>query len=176
MGGVRENDENVAKRVWLGIGVASVVLLASYSSLLVAIVAAGSDTPDAAGPAFALGFSLVPIVYVVAAFVSGRERAPSAVLKAMGLWIITALPLSLFNPVFGLCAGFGVGGIVTLRRQGNSRWLVRLGAVFAVSAYALIMLWIIPALGFMSGGLLPLAAIGIADYYTEQRAASSIAG
>ena len=67
------------KRSWLAIGVSTIVLLVSYSSLLVAIVATQSDTPDAAGPVFALGFAMVPVTFVAVAFMSGHRRAPIAV-------------------------------------------------------------------------------------------------
>lgn len=158
------------KRSWLAIGLSTIVLLVSYSSLLVAIVATQSDTPEAAGPAFALGFALVPVVFVAVAFLSGRKHPSMAVLKAMGLWLLIALPLGLFNPVFGLCAGFGAGGVLTLKENDTDRWKHRSIAVLLASTYSLSMLFIIPALGLLSGGLLPLASLGIADYYTEYRA------
>lgn len=161
------------KRSWLAIGLGTMVMIFSYGSFIVAIAASRSDAPEAEGPPFALAFALVPIVYVTVAFVSGRTEAPMAVLKAMGLWLLTALPLMLFNPVFGLCAGFGFGGVLTLRRSETDRWQARVIAVVLVATYSLIMLLVLPALGVLSGGLLPLAALGLADYYTKNRAATA---
>lgn len=158
------------KRSWLAIGLSTIVLMVSYSSLLVAIVATQSDTPEAAGPTFALGFALVPVVFVSLAFLSGRRNAPTAVLKAAGVWLLVALPLGLFNPVFGLCAGFGIGGVLTLKEHDTDRWQIRTIAVLLSALYALGMLWVIPAIGLLSGGLLPFACLGLADYYTEHRA------
>jgi hypothetical protein len=157
------------KRSWLAIGLGTMVTVVSYSSILVAIVAARSDTPEASGPAFALGFALVPVVFVTVAFVSGRRAAPMAVLKGMGLWLVIGLPLALLNPVFGLCMGFGIGGVVTLRRGESASWIVRTISVALIAVYCLVMVFIIPPLGILSGGLLPLAALGIADYYTRNR-------
>jgi hypothetical protein len=157
------------KRSWLAIGLGTMVIVVSYSSILIAIVAARSDTPEAASPAFALGLALVPIVFVTVAFISGRRAAPIAVLKALGLWLLVALPLGIFNPVFGLCAAFGIGGVVTLKENETASWIIRTVAVILVAAYSLLMVFIIPALGLLSGGLLPLAALGIADYYTRNR-------
>ncbi len=157
------------KRSWLAIGTGTIVLLVSYSSLLVAIVATQSDTPDAAGPVFALGFAMVPVTFVAVAFISGRRSAPIAVLKAMGLWLLVALPLGLFNPVFGLCAGFGLGGIVALKELDKTRWQTRLVAVSLGAVYAFAMLFVFPAVGLISGGLLPFASLGFADYYSEHR-------
>jgi hypothetical protein len=160
------------KRSWFAIGLSTIVLMVSYSSLLVAIVATQSDTPEAAGPTFALGFALVPVVFVALAFLSGRRNAPTAVLKAAGVWLLLALPLGLFNPIFGLCVGFGIGGVLTLKERDTDRWQTRTIAVLLVATYSLAMLWLIPAIGLLSGGLLPLACLGLADYYTQNRAAT----
>ena len=163
-------EDRSYKRSWLAIGLSTIVLMVSYSSLLVAIVATQSDTPEAAGPTFALGFALVPVVFVALAFLSGRRNAPMAVLRAAGVWLLVALPLGLFNPVFGLCAGFGIGGVLTLRERDTDRWQARTIAVLLVATYSLGMLWVIPAIGLLSGGLLPFACLGLADYYTQHRA------
>jgi hypothetical protein len=167
------DDDQGYKRSWLAIGLSTIVLMVSYSSLLVAIVATQSDTPEAAGPTFALGFALVPVVFVAVAFLSGRRNAPTSVLKAMGVWLVVALPLGLFNPVFGLCAGFGMGGVLTLKENDTDRWQARTIAVLLVATYSLSMLWVIPAIGLLSGGISPLASLGLADYYTRNRAKSA---
>ena len=163
-------EEQSYKRSWLAIGLATLVVMVSYSSLLVAIVASRSDTPEASGPAFALGFALVPIAYVALAFVSGRRNAPMQVLKAMGVWLVVGMPLVLANPIFGLAVGYGSAGVPTLRVRPTDSWKARIVAVLLVAAYSLAMLQIIPPLGLLSGGLLPLASLGLADYYTQNRA------
>lgn len=155
------------KRSWLAIGLATMVAMTGYSSLLVAIVSSQSDTPDAAGPAFALGFALVPVSFVVLAFVSGHKRAPFAVLKAMGLWLPIALPIGLVNPVLGLCAAYGAGGSLALRFRPTDRWPTRAWAVVLVSLYSFGALLVYAPLGILSGGLLPFAALGLADYYSQ---------
>ena len=167
------SEDSGYKRSWLAIGLSTIVLMISYSSLLVAIVATQSDTPEAAGPTFALGFALVPVVFVAVAFLSGRRNAPTSVLKAMGVWLVVALPLGLFNPVFGLCVGFGLGGVLTLKENDTDRWQARAIAVLLVATYSLAMLWVIPAIGLLSGGISPLASLGLADYYTRNRATSA---
>ncbi len=169
-----EEDQSY-KRSWFAIGLSTIVLMVSYSSLLVAIVATQSDTPEAAGPTFALGFALVPVAFVALAFLSGRRNAPTAVLKAAGVWLLVALPLGLFNPVFGLCVGFGIGGVLTLKERDTDRWQARTIAVLLVATYSLSMLWVIPAIGLLSGGLLPFACLGLADYYTQHREATRAA-
>jgi hypothetical protein len=165
---VKDEDQSY-KRSWLAIGISTIVLMVSYGAILVWFVAMRSETPDAALPAFAVGFGLVPFVFLTLAFISGRRDAPVAVLKAMGLWLLIAFPLGLFNPVFGLCVGFGIGGVVTLKERETDRRFARVLAVVLVGIYSLTMLFLIPGLGFLSGGLLPLASLGLADYYTEHK-------
>jgi len=167
------DEDQSYKRSWLAIGISTVVVLISYSSLLVAIVSTRSDTPEAAGPVFALGFALVPVVYVSVAFLSGRKNAPTSALRGMGIWLLVALPLGLFNPVFGLCAGFGIGGVLTLKERDTDRWQARTIAVALAATYSLSMLFVIPAIGLIGGGLLPLTSLGFADYYTQNRAKSA---
>ncbi len=157
------------KRAWLAIGLATGVAVISYASLLVAIVASSSETPEASGPVYALGFALVPVAFVTLAFVSGRRNAAMAVLKAMGLWLVIALPFGLANPVFGLSVGFGMGGVLTLKEHATDSWKARTVAVWLAGAYSLVMLFVIPALGVVSAGLLPFASLGLADSYTEFR-------
>jgi hypothetical protein len=164
------------RRSWIAIGLGTIVMAVSYGSLLLAIVASRSDTPEAAGPAFAVGFALTPAVFVTVAFMSGRRNAPSAVLKAMGLWLLIALPLGLFNPVFGLCVAFGIGGVLTLKAPDAESWKSRTVAVLMVAVYSLMMLFVIPALGLMSGGLLPLASLGLMDWYVDHRSHSASSG
>lgn len=161
--------ESGSKRSWLAIGLATLVMVASFGSLLVAIVATRSDTPEAAGPAFAVGFALVPVVFVTVAFVSGRARAPIQVLKAMGMWLLVGLPLGLLNPVFGLCAAYGIGGVFTLKEPEFGGWLSRTLGVLAAAIYVLGLLFVIPALGLISGILLPLTSIGLSDMYMAYR-------
>ncbi len=167
-----ESEEPSYRRSWLAISLGTVVVMISYSSLLAAIVSS-REASAATGPVFALGFSLVPVVYVVVAFVSGRQKAPMAVLRAMGVWLMVALPLSLLNPVFGLSAGYGIGGVLTLKEGDTDRWQARTVAVLTVAAYAFGILVLVPsltALGVLSGGFLALPALGLADSYTRNRA------
>ena len=91
----------------------------------------------------------------------------------MGVWLLVALPLGLFNPVFGLCVGYGMGGVLTLKESDTDRWQTRTIAVLLVATYSLAMLWVIPAVGLLSGGISPLASLGLADYYTRNRAQSA---
>jgi hypothetical protein len=70
---------------------------------------------------------------------------------------------------FGLCMGFGLGGVLTLKELDKSRWQARVVAVLLGATYALAMLFVVPAVGLLSGGLVPFTALGLADYHTEHK-------
>lgn len=141
----------------------------SVGSFVVALVATGSDDAQAAGPAFALGFMLVPAVFGVLAFVSGHERAPLATLLAMGLWLVLTLPMGLINPVTGLAAGFGGGGIVALGREDPGQLRPRLMGTALTTLYVTLTLVIFVPAGLFACAFLPLTALGLADWYAERR-------
>lgn len=165
----RDRDTD-PRRVWAAVVVGTVIQIVGYGSFLLAVVATRSDTPDAAGPAFALAFTLVPVVFAAVAFISGHPRAPMATLQGMGLWLLIALPLGLVNTVTGLCAAYGVAGAVALRRDGPLR--VRLVAVALATLYVTaLVLTIVPA-GVLSGAVVPLLAVKLGDMYHERRSAS----
>lgn len=163
-------QENL-KRVWLAIGFGTILQAISFGSLLLGAVASQSDTPEAAGPAFAIGFALVPIVFVIVAFGSGRFGASSAVLKGMGLWLLVALPLGLIHPVTGMCAGFTAAGAVTLRREEGIAFRPRVAAVVMASAYVTLLVFLLPQVieaGIFAGAITPLFAIRGADIWSER--------
>jgi hypothetical protein len=129
------------------------------------------DDPAAAGPAFALGFGLVPVVFVVTAFVSARVAAPVSILKAMGLWLLFALPLGLINPVTGLCAGFCAGGALALRRSENPVRRARAIAGALTVVYVTVLVVTLPQAGLFAGAVTPLLSIRAADIYSERKTA-----
>lgn len=159
------------RRVWAAIVVGTILQVVAYGSFLLAVVSTQSDTPEAAGPAFALGFSLVPIVFVAVALISGKERAPIATLKAMGLWLLVTLPLGIVNPVTGLCAGYGVGGALTLRSTVTDSLRPRLVAVAVTALYATVLVVLVPPAGILTGAVAPLLVVKFGDYYVERREA-----
>jgi hypothetical protein len=155
-------------RVWLAIGLGTVVQAISFGSLLLGAVASVEDQPEAAGPAFAIGFGLVPIVLVIVAFGSGRFGAATAVLKGMGLWLLVALPVGLINPVTGMCAGFTAAGAVTLRREEGIAFRPRVAAIVMASGYVTLLVVLLPQAGIFAGAITPLFAIRGADIWSER--------
>jgi hypothetical protein len=124
------------------------------------------------GPVY-LGLALVPFVFLLVAFASRHPRASGAVLRAMGLFIVVALPIgATVGPVLGVPAGFAVGGITALRppdgfsRVGRARGI----AVLAGLVYLTVMAAVAPLFAAFVGAVLPFAVLGLADQALEWRA------
>lgn len=118
-----------AWRTRLAIGLGTSIQAIALGALMMGTLASAAGDDQAAGPAFATGFSLVPVVLAAVAFVSGADRAPVATVTGMGLWLLLALPLGLMNPATGLSAGFGTAAAVTRRRLVDHRSKYRVIAV-----------------------------------------------
>lgn len=156
------------KRVWLAIGIGTILQAISFGSLLLGAVASQSDTPEAGGPAFAIGFGMVPLVLVIVAFGSGRSSPAVSVLKGMGLWLVVALPISLVNPVTGIFAGFTAAAAVTLRRAEGIPFKPRAAAIVMAAGYVTLLVVLLPQAGLFAGAVTPLLAIRGADIWSER--------
>jgi hypothetical protein len=156
------------RRSWWAIAIGTVVMAISFASIVVAAVASQTEGGASAAPAFAIGFSTVPLVFGIAAFVSRHPDAPKATVKAMVVWLFVALPLSLFNPVTGIAAGFGAGGAVSLRMEEWSSLRRRILAALVTATYVTVVLLIFVPAGLFAGALLPLTSIGIADWLSKR--------
>lgn len=153
---------------WFAIAGATAAMQFSYWPLAFAAAAAGRDVTT--GGALAFGFGFVPFVFLILAFGSRHPRAPGAVLRALGLFLVFGIPIVLLDAVVGMVAGFGAGGIAALRREEerhSRRW--RIVAVAAASVYTIIVLVISAELALFTGAVLPFAVLGIADQVHEAR-------
>lgn len=159
------------RRLWLAIGIGTVLQTISYGSLIFGALVSQSDDPAGGGSAFALGFLLAPPAFAAVAFISGHQSAPLATLKGMGLWLVVALPFGLLNPVTGLTLGFTAAAAVTLRREDESG-KTRAAAVAVAGLWVTVLVLILPEAGLFAGAVTPLLAIRAADLYYEQRIAA----
>ncbi|MFQ5516771.1 MAG: hypothetical protein ACE5E8_04280 [Acidimicrobiia bacterium] len=167
---VSTQDTVTPRRTWFAIASATIVLLVSYWSIVLAFVAGNVEGgPRAVGP-LALGLALMPFVFLVLAFLSGHRRAPGAVVRALGLVLLIGVPLVLVNLVFGLVAGFGSGGIMTLRAEKHHRMRARWMAVAVAATYVLLLMFVAPEVGLLTGGFIPFLAVGFADSVVEWKA------
>jgi MFS family permease len=162
------------QRKWRAITIATLVLVPAFWSLLAGLVAVASD--DASGrpapaPAIAFGLALIPFVFIALAFMSEHPRAPSAVVKAMGLTLLVGIPVSALagDAVTGLVAGVGAGGIVALRAEDEHSWRARAYAVGVAAFYAFVLVRTAGAITLLSAPIFPFTSIGIADHLSERK-------
>jgi hypothetical protein len=158
------------KRRWVSLTAATVVLQFAYWPIVASLVEGDAEL---AGLLW-LGLAVTPFVFLVLAFASGHPRAPGATVLAMGLFLLVALPLVLVSIVPGLVAGFGAAAALALRYEPEMH--SRRGRAIAVAGatlyvFALVLLReLVPVLGpfaIMSGAVIPLAVVGIADEVAE---------
>lgn len=161
------------QRKWRAITLATLLLVPAVWSLLGGLVAAASDEAGgpAPGAAIALGLALIPFVFIVLAFSSEHPRAPGAVLKAMGLFLLVGIPVSALaaDAVTGIVAGVGAGGIVALRADLAHDWRVRAGAVAVATAYSFVLARVAGPVVLVAAPIFPFTGIGLADHLSEWR-------
>jgi len=161
-------DQGTSRPRWVAIGVATVLVLASFSALLAGLVEDSAVEVNRAA-AFGVGLALVPFVFVVLAFTSRHPHAPSAVLKSLAVWPLVALGLALVSIVLALNLAFGIAGIFSLAAGPRARYPVRAGFVGLAAVYTTMLLVFVPAIGLMTAGAIPLVALGFADEFSNRR-------
>jgi hypothetical protein len=120
-----------------------------------------------------VGIALVvaPFVFVVVGLVSRNALAPKRVLLAMGLLIAIGLSVGLISPALGASAGFGVGVAICLRLPDIPGQLRRrLVAVGLAVLYTMVLLFVAPPAGVITGAIVPILMVGFADEYGAWRA------
>lgn len=159
--------EELKRRNWLAIALATVVMMFSYFPY-----ASSFSTPPGGGveinPALVgIGLVLAPFVFIALAFVSRNKRAPRRVLQSMGLLIGLGLTVGLLSPVLGATAAFGVGAVLCLNPPLiNDVYKWRIGATGLTVVYTFVLLVVATPAGVFTGGLLPLLMVGFADEYS----------
>jgi len=165
------------RRKWRAITIATLVLVPAFWSLMAGLVALATDDaeePAGAAAAVAFGLALIPFVFVVLAFLSEHPRAPAAVVRAMGLSLLVGLMVAAFaDPVTGVVAGMGAGGIVALRMDLDHTVRSRILAVAVASAYTVVLVWTVGGLALLPAPIFPFTALGVADHMAERRAAAA---
>jgi hypothetical protein len=157
-------------RNWLALALGTVVGMFSYFPYAAAFISEGGE--PAIDPAL-VGVALVvaPFVFVVVGLVSRNTLAPKRILLSMGLLVAIGLSLGLITPVLGASAGFGVGVALCLRLPDISTQLKRrLIAVGLATLYTMVLLFIAPPAGVITGAIVPILMVGFADEYGVWRA------
>jgi len=166
------------QRKWRAITLATLVLVPAFWAMLAGLVSLASDDGDRAGEpqagaALAFGLALLPFVFVVLAFLSEQPRAPTAVLKAMGLCLLIGIPVSALagDAVTGIVAGAGAGGIVALRAETPDGWKARAVAVAMAVVYTFVLVRMVGAVALLPAPVFPFTGLGVADHFVEWRQA-----
>jgi hypothetical protein len=92
----------------------------------------------------------------------------------MGLLLLLGLSLGLVSPALGAAAGLGVGAALTLRLPDiPSQLRRRIVAVALGVVYTMVLLFVAPPAGVVTGALVPILMVGFADEYGAWRWARS---
>ena len=160
---------------WRAILIATLALVPAYWSLLAGLVSqatgGGSGAP-AGAPSIAFGLAVIPFVFIALAFFSEHPRWPGAVLRAMGLSLVVAIPVSALaaDAVTGFVAGIGAGGIAAMRMDLGHTWNSRALAILVVTAFTFVALRTVGAAALVLAPILPFTALGVADHLSERKA------
>jgi len=146
-------------------------MIASNSLIVYAfVVGSVADTTESPIASLAVGLALVPIVFILLAFLSRHPRAPTAVLYAMMFSLMIGVPLAAFDVVSALTLGFGAGGVVALAKLEDDSWPARSIAVVLVTVYIVVLLRYLVGAALLGSAVLPLATVGFADEVMERHA------
>ncbi|MET1003360.1 MAG: hypothetical protein ABWZ15_16245 [Acidimicrobiia bacterium] len=164
------------QRKWRAITVATLVLVPAFWAIMAGLVSVANDDAEGApnaGAAIAFGLAVIPFVFIVLAFMSEHPRAPQAVLKAMGLFLLVGIPVSAVaaDAATGLVAAAGAGGIAALRADDAHTWRARALAIVVACAYTFILVRFAGAITLLSAPVFPFTALGIADHLSDRREA-----
>ena len=88
----------------------------------------------------------------------------------MGLSLLVGALVTSFagDPVTGVVAGVGAGGVAALRMDADHSVRDRVVAVLAASAYTLALVHTVGGLALLPAPIFPFTAIGIADHLSER--------
>jgi hypothetical protein len=163
------------KRKWRAILISTLLLAPALWSIVIGLVASGSNARNApaAAPFIAFGLAVVPFVFVALAFLSEHPRAANAILRAMALSILVGAPALAIagDAVTGLVAGCAAGGAAALRMDLAHTARSRALAVLFAASYAFVMVRLAPQATIVIAPVLPFTSLGIADHLRERRLA-----
>ena len=167
--------EELRRRNWLAIAMATVVMMFSYFPYASAFTEAEGGGAEINVALVGISLVVAPFVFVALGFASRNPKAPKRVLQSMVLLPLLGLSIGLLAPVLGATAAFGAGATLCLNPPFiNDVYKWRVGATFLVVIYTFMLLVLATPAGVFTGGLIPLLMVGFADEYSMwayQRAA-----
>lgn len=172
---VLSKDPTSPRRKWAVIAASTFLLLLSYIPIVYSFVAGIADEEDVEGGAgpLAFGLAMLPFAYLLLAFGSRHSRAPGAVIRAMGMFLLAGITGVVLTQslIAGLVLGYGAGGVFALRAEDDHGYGMRFIFVGAAGLYVLFLNFVAPDAAFVAGAILPFLVLGLADYVSERRAA-----
>lgn len=162
----RAATDQLRRRNWLAIALATIVMMFSYFPYASAFTSLDDGTVRINMGLVGIGLAVAPFVFVTLGFVSRNPRAPRRVLQSMGLLLGLGLSVGLLAPVLGATAAFAAGATLCLTPPPvNDVYRWRWGATVLTIVYVFILLVVATPAGVFTGGLIPLLLVGFADEY-----------
>ncbi len=158
----------------MAVAFATLAAVVAYWAVVVA-VAAASDTgtvDGTTGVAVAVGFFMLPVAFLVLAWLSQHDRIVrvTSLATALALVLWTWFPFVFGELVSPFAAAVGFGGSIALRRDGSQRIRTRMIAAALVTAYVFIIVRVAFGFALLVTPFLPLVAVLAADLVSERRA------
>lgn len=159
------------RRRWLVIALATAVMQFAYWPMVASLgTRADGATAVAQGP-LAFGLAIVPFAFMVLAFGSRHDNPATGTLKAMGWFLVLALPVVVIvDPMVGIVSGLTAGATSALQAEEHVhsirwRWI----AVGVVTVYVFVLLLVAVEFAIVSGAVLPFTVHGLVDQAAETR-------
>ena len=169
------DDRPSQPRRLLAVGFATLTAVIAYWAVIIA-VAAASDTGSVDGTtgiAVGLGFFLLPVTFLVLAWLSRHESMVRVTVLAAALALVlwTWFPFLVGELLSPFAAALGCGGALALRSDGAQRVWHRLVAVAGITVYVFIVVRVAFGFALLVTPFLPLTTVLVADYISERRSA-----
>lgn len=167
------DDRPSQPRRLLAVGFATLTAVIAYWAVIIA-VAAASDTGSVDGTtglAVGLGFFLLPVTFLVLAWLSRHESMVrvTALAAALALVLWTWFPFFVGELLSPFAAALGCGGALALRTDDAQRVWHRLIGVAAITVYVFIVVRVAFGFALLVTPFLPLTTVLVADYISERR-------
>lgn len=158
----------------MAVAFATLAAVVAYWAVIVA-VAAASDTgtvDGTTGVAVAVGFLMLPVAFLVLAWLSKHDRIVrvTSLATALALVLWTWFPFILGELISPFAAALGFGGAVALRRDEPQRISHRMIAAAVTTAYVFVIARVAFGFALLVTPFLPLAGVLAADVVSERRA------
>jgi hypothetical protein len=132
-------------------------------SLIAAAVLASDDAGQDAAVASAIGLTLVPIAFAIAALGTGKEHPGISVMKSLGVFILLTLMGGLITPAVGIGVGLAAAAAFVIEPEYEEVWRPRLIAIVVFGIYIVVMMLVAPPASIFAVAVLPMVVIGLTD-------------